>query len=198
MNKKMSGTIAALVIGQSLLTSVRKIAGGKFEIELVEAVQKPNTEINVPAALNEDDERFSPSLSKRRAWQGCSPKMLKDLLGIKVDDIADGEKLEVNILNPTLKNSGTQLRLKVVEALAPIQESDKDFPEKRIKKAPSKEDADVLDYLKKEGQFIWTRNFIVGGEPKHTFIQHDERVSSLEEVALEEVAEKTIALVGEA
>lgn len=160
--------------GQSLLTRVRKIGGGKFEIELAELVQKPGATNNIAALLNKSDDRFKQA-SARRAWQGAEANELKEFFGIDCKNIdEDGE--DVNILNPEI--NGVQLRVQILESTEPFDDYQAENPEKAVKQYED-EDGTTMYLRTPEGSYIYTKSRIVGGENvKHEFVAHDNKMTT--------------------
>jgi len=159
--------------GQTLLTSVRKVNGGKFQIEIAEIIENPNAQVNVASLLNAGDSRFSASTGKpRRAWQAGTAEGLA-AVGIDVESLSfssiDGKEIAtVNMLNPEI--GGTRLHVRLVDSLeadyegqAPKQVTDKDGN---------------ITYFMKDGQHIYQSTQIVAGEAKHAVIASSERVAA--------------------
>lgn len=185
--------LKSLQPGQSLLTSVRAISGGKFEIELAELVQKPGASNNIAALLNKSDDRFKQA-TPRRAWQGAEANELKEFFGIDCSKVGN-EPVEVNILNP--KINGTQLRVQILESTTPFDDYQAENPEKAVKQYED-ENGDMMYLRTSEGDYIYSKSRIVGGEPKHVFVAHDNEMTTDEfELSTEVATSKKVELVGE-
>lgn len=171
-------TIATINKGETLLTNVRKVSGGKFQIEIAEIVENPNAKMNVASLLNAGDDRFTQASAKpRRAWQSATPEGLK-LIGLDVTKLAfksvDGKEIaEVNMLNPAL--GGERLHVRLVDSLEP-------FYAGQAPKQVADKDGKITFFMK-DGKNIYQNSQIVAGEATHAIIASDERVKAGETVA---------------
>lgn len=165
-------TIKDLKKGETILTNVRKVEGGKFQIEIAEFVENPNATVNVAALLNKGDDRFTQNSSKPRlAWQSGTAEGLKsigvDVTTAKFADV-DGKLIaEVNLMNPTI--GGERLHVRLVDSF------EKSYPTQQPKQSKDK-DGNITFFMK-EGKHIYQQTQVVAGEPKHAIIASDERVA---------------------
>ncbi len=171
-------TIATINKGETLLTSVRKVSGGKFQIEIAEHVENPNAKLNVASLLNAGDERFTQASSKpRRAWQSATPEGLKaigvDVTKLTFKTIEGKEIAEVNMLNPSLE--GERLHVRLVDSLEPT------YAGQQPKQVTDKDGK--VTFFMKDGKNIYQSSQIVAGEVTHSIIASTERVGAGESVA---------------
>lgn len=171
--------------GQSLLSSVRRVANDKVQVELVSFVDRGN--INVTALFNKSDERFAQN-KPRRAWKSGEIADIAELFGIdvaKLNALKEDETIEVGILNPfVLDNSGNkhQLYVQVREyteseihaRIAVKQEAGQsvksleymlDNADKMAKKNPT-----TGEHITVNGELIFAETDIVAGKPSHKFV----------------------------
>lgn len=163
--------VNALEIGNSLLTRVRKVNGGKVEIELAEVI-KQNSGINVAALLNEGDDRFSQSNGARRAWMSAEPKKVSELFGIEMSSLEGlmlNEELFVGQMNPSYNGMIFRVQISETTKGTTYQLANID---KKAKKAGA--DGDFLYY---KGKHIFSNTVITlapkGENPVHTILEHD-------------------------
>lgn len=168
-------TIQTLSKGETLLTSVRKVNGGKFQIEIAEFVENPNAKINVVSLLNAGDDRFTQSNGKPRlAWQSATPEGLLNGLGLDVtkltfNDVNGKETASVNMLNPSIE--GMRLHVRIVDSLKKSYEGQQ--PKQVIDSKTG-----VKTFFMKDGANIYSSTEIVAGEPVHAIIASTERVAA--------------------
>ena len=169
----MKTTIENLKQGEVLLTQVKKIEGGKVQLEFAEFIDNPTQPTNVLAALNADDERFKQSVRKpRRAWLTASPAMVKQYFGVDCSKLGD-EPVELNILNPTLE--GQELHIQSIDSFVgtPYQMENQ--------KTTAKQFVNTNDgqtyYFTKESKLIFNSPKVVAGKAKHVVIKSDARMT---------------------
>lgn len=168
-------TIETLSKGETLLTSVRKVNGGKFQIEIAEFVENPNARVNVASLLNAGDSRFTQSSGKpRMAWQSATPEGLLNIFNIDVtkltfnEDAKGNEVATVNMLNPTIE--GERLHVRIVDSL------EKSYEGQQPKQVVDSKTG-VKTFFMKDGANIYSSTQIVAGEPVHAIIASTERVA---------------------
>jgi len=161
-------TVENLVKGEVLMMDIKKVKGGKLQIQFAEIVRDPNKAIDAVGMFNSSDERFTPPKA-RRAWLTVEPgDAIKHLPAIKsqveLAEKSDGEdSFDINILNPSVAG-GDRLRLQVRETTIPTQWQIEN-KEKAAKLAPSSG-----RYLFHNGQNIYSRATVVVGNPSHIFL----------------------------
>ena len=171
-------TLETITKGETLLTSVRKVNGGKFQIEIAEMAENPNAKVNVASLLNAGDERFAQSNGKpRRAWQSATPEGLM-LIGLDVNKltfnyVGGKEIASVNMLNPTL--GGERLHVRLVDSYEPSYEGQ--APKQVVDKDGGK------TFFISGGKYIYQSTQIVCGTVEHSIIKSDERVKAGARVA---------------
>jgi hypothetical protein len=166
--------------GQSLLTSVRRLEGGKFYIELAEVVKNPEAKVNLLALLNKGDERFTFNESKaRRAWMATTAEGLLildiDVTKLEFSTNDDGNDVAMlNILNPNI--DGEQLRIQITDSL----ERAKNWTDQKPKQTTPDKDGNYKIFVDGNMRPIFQTTSIVVGEPVHTIIKSVARVSVTE------------------
>lgn len=112
---ELTAAVAALKLGESLLTTVRKVNGGKVQIELAEVVKQPS----LLSMLNKSDDKFSGG-APRRGWMSVEPNDLTSLIPAIAEQVqacVAGEVGNIQVLgikNPSV--GGQQLGLRIIEA----------------------------------------------------------------------------------
>lgn len=159
-------TLKDLKKGETLLTTLRKVSGGKYQIEIREFVENPNSRVNLVALLNASDERFGQVNKTRAAWMSAEAKELQSYFGIDVEALSFDENgiAEVNILNPEV--AGHRLHVEIVDSLTPSYEN------QQPKQVNGK---NGTTFFMKDGQHIYSSTRIVAGTPKHQIIESDVR-----------------------
>ena len=165
--------IAKLTPGQSMLTSVRKVNGGKFHIEIAEKIQKTAGTVNVLSILNAGDDRFNTS-GARRAWAPAEVAMLVETFNMdqaQLEGLELGDKLYVCILNPSIGD--VQLRIQIKET---VEGTDYDNANIETQAKRAGKDGDILTH---EGLPIFSKTYVVGAS-KGVAINHEYLVSDQE------------------
>lgn len=162
-------TVESLVAGESLLTTVRKVKGGMFQVELAEVISNPSARQNVLADLHMGDSRFDVGRQKaRRGWTTANAESLKTHFGIDVTTLTFNDKgiAEVNLLNPTVK--GNRLVLQIMDSFKAA------WAGQEPKQTKNGEGAVLVFY--KEGKPLFSNTQIVAEKDcKHQIITSDER-----------------------
>jgi len=200
MNKLNSGKLEDLQVGQTLLTQVRGISGGKISLEIAEMIQKSGTS-NLLGMLNASDDRFK-SISARRGWISAEIVDAEKLLGVKIGEVSFGDTKELNILNPNIANQ--LLRLRIVESTIPQDDwqADKDNFSRAAKHYVDEDGNKIFLQVPSEEtgelQFIYSKTFVEGfsddNTPEHNFITHTDTISE-EELELDTAIASTPAEV---
>lgn len=174
-NQINTGNLDTLKSGQTLLVQAIKVNGDKIQLEFAEHVQDQVT-VNVLGMFNESDSRFQRR--PRRAWLTAEPKDAARHLGIDVDNnknyrLNDMDKMvmELNVLNPVI--AGQRLRVQITEQVAPTS----DWDLANIDRSAKRRGRDG-DFILHNGMHIFTKQDIVFGEPKHTFLEADPAVTT--------------------
>ncbi len=182
---------------QTMLTIVRAVANGSFQMEIVDKVQKPSQ--NVLQLLNKTDDRFNLG-NNRFAWVKVMPHEAQKYFGIdpqelakltftegrEREDMVEGKDyLTVEKANPTL--DGASLRIQISETTEPTewQAANLEKAAKQIEitaeiaanpnliKSDNIADCigEVGYFLTEEGQPIFAKATVVTGEPRHQFLE---------------------------
>lgn len=174
MNKKL---LSALVIGETLLMSIRATANGSFQAEFAEIIPNP-TRNSALAGLNEGDDRFDVSKPKaRRAYAKITAQAAMKQFGLDIAGLKEGEVMEdINILNPSL--DGLRLRVQVSEshvasewAQANLEKAAKNFTNAKTNEKK---------YFVRDGKFIFSNTTVTNAEPKHSIIESSTQLTYAE------------------
>jgi hypothetical protein len=157
--------------GETLLIGAKGIKGGKVQLEFAEKVNNPNARTSnaLVGMLNKSDDRFS-SKGARRAWISGEKADIKELVGIDVSNLNEGDTLDINKLNPEL--DGQRLRLQVTETVTP------DAYQAENLETTAKRAGDGGDFITHKGMYIFSNTEVVLGEANHTFLESDSRSTS--------------------
>lgn len=171
------------------IVSIRKVANGSFQAEMVGKVSRPGA-INALALLNKGDDRFVTG-SDRRAWFPVTIQSLRDL-GLSdaeitaIMNLEEKAKLDVSIENPTM--DGHKLAIQVKESIFPdvYQRQNAATAAKQLQITPEiaankklKTDYDLSKYvgqlgyfLDAEGNYIFSRTSVtVESQINHVFVE---------------------------
>jgi hypothetical protein len=172
----------------SKIVSIRKVANGGLQAEMVDTIEKPGA-VNVLAKLNKGDERFNLG-SQRRAWFPVTPTSLHEL-GMSelqltaIQALEQGERFPVEINDPMI--DGHKLRVQVNESIIPDvwqrQNASKAakqlmIDEKVAANTKINTEFDLRNYigqngyfLDKEGNHIFSRTSVtIEGQLNHTLV----------------------------
>jgi hypothetical protein len=152
--------------GEVLLVAVKKINGGKFQLEFAEKISNPNARPgSIAGLLNESDDRFSNNLgSARRAWMSGTAEDIKAKLGVDTSDLAEvGDSKELGLLNPSIK--GYPLHIQITET---TEGSDYDVANFATRAKRAGKDGDFI--LSSEGEYIYVKSTVVQGPASHVFM----------------------------
>lgn len=164
--------------GQILLTSGKKVKGGKVQIEFAQKVVLPNRSNSIAGLLNSSDERFNVADKPRFAWQAGEQKDIEAIFGVDLSALTEeGQIIELNILNPTI--AGKELNIQLNETTKGT-EFDVENYETRAKRAGK--DGDFITTA--AGEYIYTRASVVSGAPRHSFIENTVREAGATKSAL--------------
>jgi hypothetical protein len=164
--------------GDTLLIEAIKVKGGKVQLHFAEPLeQEEGREINLLAAFNAGDQRFSGGPKARHCWYTVEPAAASVLLDINLGDDAKWgindsgkEVLELNILNPQVM--GRRMRVQITETVTPPS----DWDEENIDRASKRRGKDG-DFITHQGYHIFTTTTMVLNTPKHTFLEADKAES---------------------
>ena len=185
----MSGELNSLKLGQTLLTTFRKVKNGFVSVELAEV--KDTGGPSAAFIFNKSDDRFTRS-SARRAWQTGQPADLEEVLGVDLSDNAGwefddlgNEILTVNILNPVINFEGQTfpMRVQIVETTEA-----NDWQAANVETAAKRKGRDG-EFIMHDGEYIFTNASIVFTEPQDVSLEADTapvmKVSETEKVDVE-------------
>ena len=153
------------------LTSVRKVKGGKYQIEIAQLIDNPTQSLNVAGLLNKSDERFKQAERKpRRAWASAEAAQLKEYFGLDVAALKFDAKgmCAVTVENPMIE--GLPLQIQISEGTAPSYDG---------QKPKQSTDANgVTRFFMKDGANIYSTTSIVAlaGDVAHKIIKSDSLV----------------------
>jgi len=175
-NQINTGSLDTLKSGQTLIVNARKVNGGKIQLEFAELIND-QTQTNVLGMFNQSDDRFQRR--PRRGWLTAEPTDASNLLNVDLTDDSkyynnemDRVVMDLNILNPTIEtaNGSERLRLQITETITPT-----DWDLANLDRAAKRKGADG-DFIKHNGNYIFTRSEVVVNNPSHTFLTPDVEV----------------------
>lgn len=153
----------------SVINRIRKVKGGKYELQLSQIVDNPKARTNVAALLNASDERFKAGTPKARlAWMSVEASDLKAALGIDVASLKFNKEgvAECEFHNPSI--GGEQLCIRLVDSLTPNYNKK---PKMSIKGEGDEAIRTVFTY---KGKPIYQTTQIVGEKGlSHSIIERD-------------------------
>ena len=152
--------------GETLLSKVKAISGGKYQLEFAELVQNPTAKggNSLVGLLNKSDDRFQ-SAKPRRAWISGEKSDIEGALGMKIEDMDQGDEKFLNIVNPEI--GGQRVRVQIVETTEGT-----DYQLQNIDKSAKRAGADG-DFITHKGDYIFSNTSPVVGEAKHVFLPAD-------------------------
>ena len=179
-DRQVEELVESLVPGETALTHVKKINGGKFSLQIVERME---ADLNPLALLNKSDERFAQS-RVRPAWiNGEAEDIIKQLglnitvaqlnalavsTGTSDSALVNGQtKLNLAVKNPSI--AGMQLRVQIEE-----QTSEPQYEGQSAKRAGAEG-----DYLTHNGELIYSQTRVVAGTPNHVKVPHNGRIAAM-------------------
>lgn len=161
--------VADLTPGQTLLNSVRKINGDKYQFEFITRIVKSSEPSrNLLAAANIGDDRFKDtSVITKYTHFSATLEGAAAVLDIDVTDV-DFEYSDLNILDPKHAN-GEALTTEIRESSEATMS-----PELRAKRVNSSnwlKDKTGVQIYAADGGKVYRQSMIVCGTPKHIFIE---------------------------
>jgi len=177
-NTLNTGTLEALIPGETLVVHARKVKGGKVQIEFAEKLATEERPQSLLSVFNRSDDRFSQAGGARRTWMTSEPSDASELLNVDLVNAEyktvtiNGKVQEIfplNILNPTL--DGKRMRIQVNETTLPTTWQSDNLETTAKRKGAEGE------FITYKGQYIFSNTDVVLGEPKHTFLKADEVAS---------------------
>jgi hypothetical protein len=155
-----------------ILESAKGVKNNKVQLCFSQIVESSKTNTNVLGLLNASDERFTQS-KPRYAWVTAEPKDVKAQFGIDVDNLKQGEVLEIGAVDPRMASfPETALNIQITET---TEGSDYDVQNFETRAKRAGKDG---DFIMKDGLYIYVNTTVVPGEPKHAIITDTERVSA--------------------
>jgi len=192
MNKQ-NVSLATLILGQVLLVSLRKVEGGKCQLDIAENIDN-HKRSNVLGMLNADDDRFNNTKAKaRRTFTTASPAMVEKYFGVKASEIAklgEDDVMELNILNPTIEGKALRIEVKESHRATPWQAENLAKAAKQFTNVKTGE----TFYFTKGGKCIFSSPKVVDREPIHTIIEADALLTYEEVEALATPFDAQVAL----
>lgn len=172
-NQINTGSLDTLKSGQTLIVNARKVSGGKIQLEFAELINDRGA-VNILGMFNQSDDRFQSR--PRRGWLTAEIADAANLLNVDFADDKfytnemDRVVMDLNILNPTIEtaNGSERLRLQITETVTPT-----DWDLANLDRAAKRKGANG-EFIKHNGNYIFTRAEIVVNNPVHTFLTPDE------------------------
>jgi len=177
-NTLNTGSLEALIPGETLIVQARKVKGNKVQIEFAEKLASEERPQSLLSVFNKSDNRFSQTGGARRYWMTSEPSDASELLNVDLvnanyEVVTVNDKVQeifpLNILNPTL--DGKRMRIQVSETTVA-----KPWQSDNLDRAAKRAGAEG-EFITHKGQYIFSNTDVVLGEPKHTFLEADEVAS---------------------
>jgi hypothetical protein len=162
-----------ITAGQTLLSGVKAIKGGKYQLEFAELIQNPTAKggNSLVGLLNASDDRFA-SAKPRRAWISGEKSDIEKTFGMKIEDMSEGDEKLLDIVNPEV--GGQRVRVQILET---TQGSDYQLMNIETKAKRAGKDG---DYITHNGDYIFSNTSPVVGEAKHVFLVSDSAEAAVE------------------
>ena len=151
------------------LVSAKGIKGGKVQLTFSQLVETGKTPTGLLGILNASDDRFNQS-KPRYAWLSAQPADVQLQFGLDVSGLAEGQELEIDMVDPKIAGDDRSLNLQITETTKGTDYDVANF-ETRAKRAGK--DGDFITTA--DGQYIYVNTSVVVGEAKHTFITETAR-----------------------
>ena len=167
-NTLNSGSLDSLKHGETLLVSARKVANDKIHLEFAEQI-KATTSVNVLSLLNRSDDRFSSNA--RRAWVTAEPIDATELFNVDFGPTSDwymsdkGEMLDLNILNPTMKD--VRCRIIISETI-----DGSEWQNENVETAAKRKGKDG-DYITHLGAYVFSNTTVILSDVADTTEMHN-------------------------
>lgn len=163
-----------LTPGQMLLISAKAVNGGKVSLEFAQIVETGREVTSLTSLLNASDERFGGPQKPRHAWIVGMPADIQKNFGIDVSELALGDVLEINQLNPMVMDKPLNIRLTET-----VKGSEYDLANIETKAKRAGKDGDFI--LTSKDEYIFTKVDVVAGPATHYFIEGTKRQATVAE-----------------
>jgi hypothetical protein len=152
------------------LVSAKGIKGGKVQLTFSQVIETGKTPTALLGILNASDERFNQS-KPRYSWLSAQPSDVQLQFGIDVSFLAEGEELEINMVDPKIAGDDRSLNLQITET---TKGSDYDVANFETRAKRAGKDG---DFIMSNGMYIYVNTTVVLGEAKHTLISDTTRLA---------------------
>jgi hypothetical protein len=154
-----------------VLESAKVVKGGKVQLAFSQVIDLGGNGANPLALLNASDERFAQA-KPRYVWVTSAPVDVQKQFGIDVSTLAEGQELEINMVDPRLTAlPDTQLNIQIEETVEGTEYQVANF-EKTAKRAGKDG-----DFIMSNGMYIYVNTRLVAGTPKHKLVSDTTRVA---------------------
>ena len=177
----MSVQEKSIKAGETLLSKVKAIGGGKYQLEFAELIQNPTAKggNSLVSLLNKSDDRFGAP-KPRRSWISGEKSDIEDAFAMEIADMAQGEEKVLNVLNPEV--GGARIRVQITETT-----QGSDYQLENIETSAKRAGKDG-NFITHNGDYIFSNTAPVVGEAKHTFLKADAYEAAVEvDVASDEL-----------
>jgi len=145
------------------LVSAKGVKGNKVQLTFSQIVETGKAPTGLLGILNASDERFNQS-KPRLAWLTAQPADVKLQFGLDVSGLAEGEELEIDMVDPKITGDDRSLNLQITET---TKGSDYDVANFETRAKRAGKDG---EFIMSNGMYIYVNTTVVVGEPKHTLI----------------------------
>lgn len=151
-----------------VLESAKGVKGGKVQLCFSQVVETGATSSNILGLLNASDDRFNQS-KPRYAWLTAQPEDVKKVFGIDVSNLAEGDTLEINMVDPRIAGDDRPLNIQITET---TEGSDWDVANFETRAKRAGKDG---DFILHNGMYIYVRTSVVAGAPNHSIYKETTR-----------------------
>lgn len=154
-----------------VLESAKGVKNGKVQLCFSQIVETGNAPTNILGLLNQSDDRFNQQ-KPRYAWLTAEPADVKKVFGIDVANLAEGDTLEIDMVDARIVGDDRPLNIQITETTegSEYEVANLDRTAKRAGKDG--------DFIMKDGKYIYVRTTVVSGAAKHNIFTETTRQSS--------------------
>jgi hypothetical protein len=143
-----------------VLESAKGVKNGKVQLCFSQIVETGTAPTNILGLLNKSDDRFNQS-KPRYAWLTAEPTDVQTLFGINVSNIAEGDTLEIDMVDARMAGDSRSLNIQINETTEGNAYEVANF-EKSAKRAGKDG-----EFIMHNGKYIYVRTTVVAGDAKH-------------------------------
>lgn len=143
-----------------VLESAKGVKNGKVQLCFSQIVETGAAPTNILGLLNKSDDRFNQQ-KPRYAWLTAEPSDVRNVFGIDVANLAEGDTLEIDMVDARIVGDDRALNIQINET------TDGNDYEIANHERTAKRAGKDGDFIMKDGKYIYVRTTVVSGAPKH-------------------------------